>query len=1525
MYRVNCSRDGVFPGETSATTAPPYLSQLRADPIHICSLCMGTRESNRVRLPEELLSCADCGSSGHPSCVKFSPELSTNMKASHWQCHECKICSCCRIPGKDVDKMLFCHSCNQGFHMECCDPRLAHMPKGRWICPVCQPKRGGRQLLHQRAAQIKRWYGRSQGRSRAWWGLLAAPAGERSPVALTEQGRGLKVAVSPTPSSGSARPVGDLKTRLSAPTSLTRSRKVKGLIDSLSQVFTSSPISHHSWNKVPDSSKPCGREGADPPVLQTPPIPEEGGSPLSSSSQSSGLSLGSAPCRSQLKGLFDGLSHIYVTQGPARRKPQPSHAPPRCAWSRLRPLPGPLGNALPPPSSGWGLSRGRPFKVTEDFRNMAWLKRCRTLGRLHRMGPQRGTPADGPITPKQDCGSEVQRATRLQRWSFGVTMEDVEMFRHVQELSSLVLQKTGGQSGLHPEHCPLYIELGNYEIRTWYSSPYPPEYSRLHKLYICEFCLAYMKSRVVLQRHTEKHACFRPPADEIYRKDELSIFEVDGSISKIFCQNLCLLAKFFLEHKTLYYDVEPFLFYVLTRNDSKGCHLVGYFSKEKHSQQNYNVSCIMVLPQYQRQGYGHFLIDFSYLLSRCEGHAGSPEKPLSNLGRLSYLAYWRSTILEHLERQRGTALSISGLSRDTGICPHDITATLQELHMVEVRAGRCVVVWREQPIREQMERRGRKSSQHTLHPECLRWPKGHCTRTTLAVQMKQSTSWEEEEQDALRLIGASWPSHAVAQRRGRLWGFPKGEQHTGERDVPVREGSPGDKGDHNHVLGHFPDCYPKPDGSHSHLDSSQAALGLRNRMPVPKWKRGCRQKQVNSSVTMEMISETTEALPDEGSLTRAGRAEGELPKAAKRKRGWPKGVKRSLFRRLKSERKTGFKLNLYTPPETPVPADPHTIPEEPEEGGGGPVAGAEFTAEPPSPVKLDTSISPFCPCEPPLVDRGCTDWSRADSEEEDTIHIDDHTADGEDDGHSAPRDSGMGGAATGASEGLLFWSEGVLSEVGGGECMPGVDRVFQVGVSTCEHRPPFQTEEDSSGELLVLLRNACTPPDCHEADPTRAVEWSPMGKEEPNDGFQDCGDACQDLQGYVHLEQSPPEATLGNCTHSEQSSPLCRLVYSVSSPTVSLLESSYAQISPEHGATAMPPLRGLDASPVMDTPSVLSEPSGHMVDSGFSDLGSIKSNTETYESPGSYDCRAGPWQAGSSYSSLESSSCAMGQQMAEGLMPQRHMNSPQSCYALECPPTRGCQTAARHTAPGGFRMAHEVVGLGLYEHMSGAEYVSAPYGQPTTIYSLSKLQQLTGTLMEPVSFSRPASQLSYDSALSPSACRPQHIIPSGSPPDLTPPAMIQCNVVVPPPQKLQMVMIEGHLATCGKSALPPAPQQWVHSHGAQPPPQPHIMPGAAYSVNSLNVNVNMNMHVAPMDHTVNGYMTHPIMSGGRHGNHAYVNQPPQYSMQMGKLLYSQQHVQAPVHGDMMYGPAGHRGYADGAVPRQSVQAAYLRR
>merc|ERR1712194_498742 len=61
-----------------------------------------------------------------------------------------------------------------------------------------------------------------------------------------------------------------------------------------------------------------------------------------------------------------------------------------------------------------------------------------------------------------------------------------------------------------------------------------------------------------------------PPGNEIYRSGNLSMFEVDGFEERFYCQNLCYIAKLFLDHKTLYFDVDPFLFYVLCELDERG-------------------------------------------------------------------------------------------------------------------------------------------------------------------------------------------------------------------------------------------------------------------------------------------------------------------------------------------------------------------------------------------------------------------------------------------------------------------------------------------------------------------------------------------------------------------------------------------------------------------------------------------------------------------------------------------------------------------------------------------------------------------------------------------------------------------------------------------------------------------------------------------------------------------------------------------------------------------------------------------
>ncbi|PHT31124.1 Histone acetyltransferase of the MYST family 1 [Capsicum baccatum] len=150
----------------------------------------------------------------------------------------------------------------------------------------------------------------------------------------------------------------------------------------------------------------------------------------------------------------------------------------------------------------------------------------------------------------------------------------------------------------------------------------------------------------LLQRNMRKCDLKHPPGEENYRSGTLSVFEVDGKKNKVYGQNICYWAKLFLDHKTLYYDVNLFFFYVLCECDDRGCHMVGYFSKEKNSEESYHLDCILTLPSYQRKGYGKFLIALSYELSKKEDKMGTPERTLSDLGMLSYRGYWTNVLLD---------------------------------------------------------------------------------------------------------------------------------------------------------------------------------------------------------------------------------------------------------------------------------------------------------------------------------------------------------------------------------------------------------------------------------------------------------------------------------------------------------------------------------------------------------------------------------------------------------------------------------------------------------------------------------------------------------------------------------------------------------------------------------------------------------------------------------------------------------------------------------------------------------------
>ena len=99
-----------------------------------------------------------------------------------------------------------------------------------------------------------------------------------------------------------------------------------------------------------------------------------------------------------------------------------------------------------------------------------------------------------------------------------------------------------------------FLEMGRYQMETWYFSPLPKELlgpgGFVEVLYVCEFTLHFFARKSELQRYQSRLPVDKrhPPGNEIYRKGNLAMFEVDGQEEAIYSQNLCYIAKLFLDH-----------------------------------------------------------------------------------------------------------------------------------------------------------------------------------------------------------------------------------------------------------------------------------------------------------------------------------------------------------------------------------------------------------------------------------------------------------------------------------------------------------------------------------------------------------------------------------------------------------------------------------------------------------------------------------------------------------------------------------------------------------------------------------------------------------------------------------------------------------------------------------------------------------------------------------------------------------------------------------------------------------------
>jgi hypothetical protein len=309
------------------------------------------------------------------------------------------------------------------------------------------------------------------------------------------------------------------------------------------------------------------------------------------------------------------------------------------------------------------------------------------------------------------------------------------------------------------------VVLGNMLFGAWYYSPYPdgiilgPD-AKQHtdarngaqvngttptkvgaacpRLYVCPICFCYSPEEADYTQHLMRHQAeareqeILPVPDtafKVYEWDGYVVWEVDGEAEMLYCQNLSLFAKLFLEQKSVFFDTGGFKYYVLTHTptstDGGGgrgrrrassaadgmlfrTKVLGFFSKENLSWDSNNLACILIFPPFQHRQLGQLLMAVSYKLSGWEwegGVIGGPEKPLSAMGRKAYSRFWSERIARFFmgqtedadqhkvfdtvhKRKNGLVkeqLTVKEIGDRTGMLGEDVVAALSEMGVCEVK------------------------------------------------------------------------------------------------------------------------------------------------------------------------------------------------------------------------------------------------------------------------------------------------------------------------------------------------------------------------------------------------------------------------------------------------------------------------------------------------------------------------------------------------------------------------------------------------------------------------------------------------------------------------------------------------------------------------------------------------------------------------------------------------------------------------------------------------------------------------